>query len=256
MRKCICILCKNFDGPIKYIIERLYNQTSNTDIDLWIMLDENNCKETINNVNIWKFNWGNLFGIYNLNKYEFDKQRFYVGNCVQPLIEFSRIYDYDYYMFYENDMIYTDNIYELYNELTNEKYDAYFPEEFIRYSNDLVQPWIDCKNIVTKYPQDITIRNIYHHILNLYILSKESTNILYDELITKRWYGHHEWVIPSILKYYNMNINIFRNKLNDCCQYYKKYDLEYFINKCGPLHNSIYHPIKDIEIYYKILGAL
>lgn len=241
---------------MKYsIISRLKEQTDKSDIDLWLMLDEQKpfrgYEYNLSNFNIFKFSYDNF---KNEHKYELLEDYYvgkYSGNCIYPLLYFYMSHDYDYYMFYEDDLAYTGDIVDLYDRIIDGEHDAYFSNEFEYASSKWY--WVMPKFVPQlKYPA-INRDNWRKLVLNIYILNKKALNVLDEALNSGEWCGHHEFLVPTIL-YNNDDISIdyFQDKLDDDITTWDKDYLKKYLIENDPKTNSLYHPIKDLSQLAKI----
>ena len=270
-KKCICVLCHNYGNINSLIIKKLREdiQKSGNDTDLWLLYnieDTNKRREQYNlflekGYNIWLFKFKDIQKKYPLNFFHPQHNAFYSiglhdGNTHWPMLEFSQNLYYDYYMFYENDSIYTGNINQLYNQALQEKHDVYFLSQF--FTNDKYSNWIWVNYAPSIIPQEYFYKcgNIlYGHILNLYIFSYESCQKILENIIKYEWIGHHELLIPTICKFLNFDICFLQEKLNYCQQNYLQINIQNRIANLTKeqMKNSFFHPIKDLDTYNRII---
>jgi len=258
MNGCICVLCSNCNDINKKILEKLYKETNNTNIDLYLLFDETNHKITefdeFKKYNSYIFTYNDLIRKYDLLRSPRFNTVGYVGNTPYPFIDFASSHGYDYYMFYEDDMLYTGNIVELFNDLIKSNHNVYYPETPI---NDDLNIWFWSRKGYNRHPEYVNNYDLIHHVLNMYIIDKYTANTLNIELKTKRWFGHHEWVIPTMIKFKELSVKIFNEKLKKCYQYTKE---EHILKRIKDedndiiFENSLYHPVKSISLLNRILS--
>lgn len=251
-RKVICVLCHTVNEVNVHTIDRLYRQAEEFNIDVVVLTD--NPKTENKNWNIKHFDYDELRSKYNsMTEYK----RKHIGNTVYPFLDFAETADYDWFMFYEDDLTYTGNIGELYERLTTRysDYDCCFPSMFIQYYDKWV--WLDeiCEDV--KHPDGICKFDTFHVLMNLYVMSKDAANRINNILrFNSDWRGHHEWVIPTVLMHYKFNIKFFCNDLNRCILRWNAVETEDHMLHEGVRINSLYHPIKTIWAHDCIMKSV
>lgn len=269
--KCICVLCYKYGSVNHLTIRKLKEdiQKSGNDTDLWLLYnieDTNNRREEYKKFieegyNVWTFKFRDIQKKYPMNF--FLKQHialkpttdYSYGNLEWPLLEFFQNLPYKYYMFYEDDSIYTGNINQLYKQALQEKHDIYFLSQFnVR---DAYTGWIWAKDAIFYIPTEYIkkFNKLYAHIVNMYIISRENCQVMLDTIIKYEWMGMHEWLLPSLCKFLEWDICFLQDKLINCCQDYLPINIQTKINNLTKeqMKNSWFHPVKDLITYNKII---
>jgi len=193
----ICFLTtdkKNNNQIVNYIKTKL-SECINNDInsnkkyELYTLLetDKNNL---IDNHTI-SFKFDELKKKYNVDFFMFKE---FMGICHLPLFYFYDLHpEYDYYIFYEDDLLYTNFLFENninpFNIISFENYDMMFM--YNRINNPEWFWQLNCEyNIPKKWTP-------YEGLLNCYIISNKTLKELKDFCANSKWYGHHELLINS-----------------------------------------------------------
>lgn len=160
----------------------------------------------------------------------------FVNNCglnFLTVIDCYQKHQYDYYMFFEEDLIYnsTENLFDkIFDSFSNKE--VIFQDQRIL---DYNWYWFTEKNL-----SNINYKP-YRGLLNIYVLK---SNVIEDLLnfIKEGYWGHHEYLINSFILENNYNIDYLSNIFKIKCDFQK---LE------GKFSDyDLIHPIKSMEEYY------
>lgn len=258
-RKCIFVLVSGINEVKLAILNRMYEQAKNSDIDIWLGIDVMNKGDLFNEVkdkfNIYEFDYTTSFPQYNLFrivKPDICKKSkiYYNGNCIYPFMDFSTKHDYDYYMFYEDDLLYTGNIIELYNKLVNDPHEFY---THVRYSKEPKRwTWtFECKHIT-----DPSYTQYWSHLFTIYMAPKKTLQKINEVLLSKKWYWHHEGILATITR--DMDLFYIEKILDKSNVTFR---IDWFDDKMkefnnGISSNSLFHPIKKMETYTSIVDRI
>lgn len=270
--KCICVLCNSYNSVNTQVIKRLKLQIQNykNDTDLWLLFNteetnpnKEDYKKFINDgYNVWIFTFRDIQKKYPLNfflqqKNAFENTKYFSGNIHWPMLEFFQHIYYDYYMFYEDDAVYTGNINQLYDQALTEKHDIYFLQPFEQRSyecNNWIWTESGISNVPKQYFNKFSI--IYSHIICLYITTYDNFKKILNNIIQYEWMGHHEMILPCLSKFLNFDIKFLDNKLTFCFQefdYWKNKFQFLLLKQMDIKNNSFFHPIKELETYNKLI---
>jgi len=191
----------------------------------------NNC--TKHNVDIKVYNKPDFKELKRKWKFRFNHNKDYIGSTFLTLFE-SYNDKYDYYIFYEEDVVCNKNIF---NEI-NFDYDFIF----------MVKPKIDYEWFWYKFNH---IQNIkrkgykpYSSLLNLYALNKKTLKDLMN-FVKEGNYAHHEYLINSFI----MNNNKYKiGYLSDMFKIFT--DWRRLKNKKYNDYDIV-HPIKSLDEFNK-----
>ena len=174
---------------------------------LYTLFETNN----INSIedNIIPFNFKQLREKYNIKHKYIQNFR---GVCHLPLFYLYDLHpEYDYYIFYEDDLLYTNFLFENninpFNNIPFEYYDITFTYNRIFNPN-----WYWVKNVSYNLPKEWTP---YEGLLNCYIISNKALKDLKEFCCNGKWYGHHELMVNSF--FYNQQdkykIDLIKNHI-------------------------------------------
>lgn len=244
-RNVIFFLCANTNEIKIHIFERLKEQISKVDnIDLYIAIDEDNEGEIdkLNHDKIIYFSY-NDYSQYKLFRKCVDHRAeiTYVGNTIYPFIDFCVSHpQYDNYMFYEDDIIYTDNICSLFEE--SEDCDIITPYEI----TPITMGWWWGLRSYTLTPPFYSLSMCYNCMLNCYIISKKTAELLNERLLSQEWLAHHEMIVATEIVANNLVHKLFSNA-NECYIFAFNNDLTEFLNHNNHIvKGTFYHPIKEL----------
>ena len=248
----IFFLCANVNEIKIRIFERLKEQVSKVEnVDLYIAIDEEN-KGEIDRVNHDKIVFFNYHKYKQYNLYRIRKDRrakiTYIGNTIYPFIDFCINHlQYDRYMFYEDDMIYTGDISKLFNQC--EGYDIVLQQEIK--PAEAHWPWImqEYNKLATGY----FYSNTYNAMTNLYIVSKDCALFLHNRLLQKEWFAHHELIMATEIVSNDKKWKCFSG--NNAVFIYD-YELGNYLSTEQVQKDTFYHPVKWPEQYENIMNCI
>lgn len=215
---------------------------SKYDIDVYMYRNEESefCR--------WKgkdcvFGWKHLQNKFSYEKWYIKTMR-YQGNCMLPMFDlYIRHQDYDYYMFYEDDIAYLSkvNIFDKIFDTFEDKFDAIFQDHRI---NNPTWIWTEQR---FQNLSEIKQFTQYEGLCNIYILSGKIINGLI-KFIKKGYFAHHENLINSFVlnNYKPDRIKYIDDIFNIKCDW-RPFDLSDCKNKY-----DIVHPVKQIEDYVNL----
>lgn len=251
MKVAICFLTNKInDDTVDFIRKSLIHQceTNVSDIqyDFYTLYDSN---EIINDQKIITFNWSNLKKTYNITRVISDKE--YVGMCCLPLFYLSDLHnEYDYYLFWEDDLLYTGffNDHSIFDVL--DKYIKFYDYDICFTDERQIAVHYKWNTWFWRQKGRYSINKkwkIYNYLLNTYVISKNALTDLKRFYTCGKYFGHHELIVNTFFynqrdKYkiqtFDKYINVFTKWYNDTT--YKNLST---IND-----NWLIHPVKTQEI--------
>lgn len=181
----------------------------------------------------------------------------YVGNCCYPFLELyhkleERKEHFDYFIFIEDDIIYTGDYKELFDKIQIDKYD------FVRYENkiaDFSWYWFNEHKRTNKFRNVFGNRKLVHGLLQLYSLSNKAIKFLYDEITQNQYLAHHELLVSTLLENNdNLTKHTYANDIPTHIYVYE-HELNNFLNSNPFRKNELYHPIKQVSYLSKAINA-
>lgn len=251
MNIAICFLTnENKDLTIpNYIYEKLNKVTKNNsnNYDIYRLLNVNQYSHRKYNNLTYEFTWEDLRKKYNHVDKWFYKE--YMGVCDLPLFYLQENQpDYDYYIFYEDDLYFTGFNKNLnpFEKIYIKDYDIIFS-----YPRKYRESWYWCSKYAYNLPNGWIP---YEGLLNCYIISNKALKDLKEFCCNGEWHGHHELVVNSF--FYNQKD---KYKIGNINNYYKTRiflnDIElkiYLRNNNIITENIFLHPIKENNMLTKV----
>lgn len=216
--------------------------------DLYTLINVDKPKKK-DNKNTYSFTWDELREKYNhVNRVFY---RDYMGVCHLPLFYLQEKQpDYDYYIFYEDDLYFTGfnfNVNPFEGYIMND-YDvaftygrSYNPEWFwvSKFEYSLPEGWVG-----------------FEGLLNCYVISNQALKDLKEFCCNGKWHGHHELMVNSFFenqkdKYRTTSLNrIYKSRI-----FLDVNDLILYLMKQEDIGNTFIHPIKTFDMLMNIKSA-
>lgn len=241
---CVCILTNQYN---EYIVNRILKINEQlVDADLWILYDGDKSttdKRIIeSNINVFYIDKNEMVSLRITNE-----NTDYRKNCHSFMVYFYYKHkEYDFYYFFEKDVLYTGNYNELVNNYKNDYsdiliqnnanyrtgkvFDNVFLELFDDIGNGLSSIENAFPNCISEMRlNDKTAKDYPYKILfQLYRCSNKLLNLYYKLITEDKVFGVGEWALCAIILEYNISYNLFKEKTYTyfCGERNINYDLE------------------------------
>jgi len=241
-------------APVRLLNKLYHDLSKDRRYEIFIMFEtsllQKVSKLEIANINvsedhIFNFTWEEMIEKYHSKFYG----KAYVGNCCYPFIElWHRLEEhnshYDYFIFVEDDILYTGDYVRLFDTIKVNQYDCvrfqynHFPTNWYWYKDQYI-------NKDTRRTVIFPFCKIHKGLLQLYSLSNKAMSYLYDKLTFNVYLAHHELLINTLLDNNDeLTKHFYDQDLNTHIYVYKD-ELRRYIEHHSILENELYHPIKN-----------